>query len=1374
MPRRNVSAASSLPPAPSTQTPFDGSTLNNTSSGLDPPTAVGVGRKSDAVADDSERREVEVPRLGNLEERKVWAMLATEAVQLREGRAAAEYLAAAQRHNDAFHDRNNVVSCLEAQAALCDAQGHPDRALPCLLRASALLKTLGVTGSTAARWGKVAIAIGSMMRKMGTGNAKIRQTLQTACDALERSIYRGVHKAENSASAPAAAQGGQAAQPHGGVRPTPPQTVDLDAAIAFSGCVCLLAEASTTSDESTHSSSSEVGKATKANERGTSGTGTIMTTYPSATTTSAVVEDFASSRSMQQQGQKTATPFAVRILCGAADKLRPLGLHPALPAVLRHTAREWVRCWAKSSAAAGAAGAGATAVVSLSSASSSKARNNRGHDHGSPQRPNVSCLEEAAKCLAEAREVLSALAAEAEPTGDALSLPPPLVATETPSANAEDGDEPAGAKKGKGAADSKGGKKAAEGKSKNGAAAPSPPADSADATPAGESTTPTVAGSVSTPLGRCLTMVQLEEACVRAMLGRARGDGQSSTKAAEAAANGEGVTPVQKYMEASRPLGHPTVEEMSLPQIEQALTLAEMARERCNLSSSSGGKSGVTTNPGLLPLALAWEGSALALLASRAGLSDGAWVPRPPPPRPPTPPVQAEPIPAKGGKGAGKGGKEAKGGKGGAAAAAAAAAAAQAQEEKETAPVPPMQEGFELREQARWKLEQAMETAVAAKRWDAAGVAAFALAEMLGGDDASAAAAALMLHQSCRARGRMLRLLRGTLPQSNRYRLYMDRVSAAQGFLRGLHNLDTCDPFLVPSPSETGASVGGTAGEGTSSSTGDFPPAEASERMLSTYLEGWRRLECADKSTPWASSLRGLPEGLGVLSLQVSPDGTTLYAAGYAPISSLAVEPACGIEAGTSSAAGDGAVVWRHEMKPTEVRKLATLRSRMETFGGSVKRYCLEKCDEEGKKGDYVDTETDTNDDHRHDNNSKHGTTNRSNTDLSKADVEKTVAPSVVLSLSSAATVALPPRRLAGADCESELESIIAETEAALSPLWAEGVEGGLAPFLDRCRAEKLSLVLLMDEKLEKLPVEACAAVGGISSVSRDFSLHMLRHRLKATTNAASPGHDVVSNADMRYVADPLSEDPGVSPPTPPAAEAAKVSTPSRGAASKGKKGGGGKEQNATEGQTEEGERLPILKVLRECVGQDGGGGGKEKGTSVGSVKVSAWEGVGGDDHIPGVREWQSLVSGNGSASEGGFVYYGPGRCLSKLPPKHLVGLSASCKATILIDRADTSVSRRVESKQDTLKSPEQLEAEEPAQTAALFSLVGCQSVVLNMWSVTLHNNRRVICSLFRGWGEEGLSLGNALAAVRGDVGIKPRARFCTVLYGLPTLKYGP
>lgn len=41
----------------------------------------------------------------------------------------------------------------------------------------------------------------------------------------------------------------------------------------------------------------------------------------------------------------------------------------------------------------------------------------------------------------------------------------------------------------------------------------------------------------------------------------------------------------------------------------------------------------------------------------------------------------------------------------------------------------------------------AIRLAIAAKQWDAAGVAAFALGELLGGEDAVVAAGALMLHQ---------------------------------------------------------------------------------------------------------------------------------------------------------------------------------------------------------------------------------------------------------------------------------------------------------------------------------------------------------------------------------------------------------------------------------------------------------------------------------------------------------------------------------------------------------------------------------------------------------------------------------------------------
>ena len=40
---------------------------------------------------------------------QVWALLAKEAVLLGDCGAAAEYLAAAQKHNDAFHDRDNII-----------------------------------------------------------------------------------------------------------------------------------------------------------------------------------------------------------------------------------------------------------------------------------------------------------------------------------------------------------------------------------------------------------------------------------------------------------------------------------------------------------------------------------------------------------------------------------------------------------------------------------------------------------------------------------------------------------------------------------------------------------------------------------------------------------------------------------------------------------------------------------------------------------------------------------------------------------------------------------------------------------------------------------------------------------------------------------------------------------------------------------------------------------------------------------------------------------------------------------------------------------------------------------------------------------------
>lgn len=83
-------------------------------------------------------------------------------------------------------------------------------------------------------------------------------------------------------------------------------------------------------------------------------------------------------------------------------------------------------------------------------------------------------------------------------------------------------------------------------------------------------------------------------------------------------------------MEGSRPVVHPTAQDMELPQTEKALLLTGFATERSMQfltktsvkvaqgmqKLESGGASGAGML-GLLPLALAWEGSALAMLAAR-------------------------------------------------------------------------------------------------------------------------------------------------------------------------------------------------------------------------------------------------------------------------------------------------------------------------------------------------------------------------------------------------------------------------------------------------------------------------------------------------------------------------------------------------------------------------------------------------------------------------------------------------------------------------------------------------------------------------------------------------------------------------------------
>lgn len=251
---------------------------------------------------------------------------------------------------------------------------------------------------------------------------------------------------------------------------------------------------------------------------------------------------------------------ALGILGNAANRLRALGPHPALPAVLRRMAKEWVRKWAASVMLAGPLAAAPSGCSSIGVSSEVGAAGSKGcseHDLGAGGRAQdvngLKYLSYAAKCLAEARTVLSMIVASSEPVGDTLASVPATCKEndQTPAETVVDNEltTKSAGKKGKAAAESaqppgdggggRGGKK--------GSISGEADIITADSTStAGVDSSLAHSAAISTPLGRALVMVQLEEACVRVMMGRFGDEARSETQAVKAAANEEGVTPVQR------------------------------------------------------------------------------------------------------------------------------------------------------------------------------------------------------------------------------------------------------------------------------------------------------------------------------------------------------------------------------------------------------------------------------------------------------------------------------------------------------------------------------------------------------------------------------------------------------------------------------------------------------------------------------------------------------------------------------------------------------------------------------------------------------------------------------------------------------------
>jgi hypothetical protein len=350
------------------------------------------------------------------------------------------------------------------------------------------------------------------------------------------------------------------------------------------------------------------------------------------------------------------------------------------------------------------------------------------------------------------------------------------------------------------------------------------------------------------------------------------------------------------------------------------------------------------------------------------------------------------------------------------------------------------------------------------------------------------------------------------------------------------------------------------------------------------------------------------------------------------------------------------------------------------------------------------------------------------------------------------------PPLLSDDDAENEFLTIVSRMDALLRPALSS------PPFIQALgQCGGCQVIVMPDRALSGLPLEALSCLRTAASVTRDFSMHMLYHRYTSAMEVSGgKGKDPECKcSDMAAIIDPRAEDDGST--------------------------------------YQENPRASVMETFSQLA-QNGKGG-----------VASGWQSITGNDRIASVGDWQEMLT---TRQGGGLLYYGLGRPLAYYTPKTLAGLDAAgCQLIVFADRAENDTSNRRQSKLDNQKEAKTAYLENPYETAALASLVGANSVLLNQWATSFHANRHLVLNLFAGLKEKKLPLGEALqeiirppqaapvvpadkgsatgrpgskdskrggAASKAHTGsdepklasFKARVQFNTTVYGLPNMKF--
>ncbi|XP_055900491.1 cilia- and flagella-associated protein 46-like isoform X3 [Biomphalaria glabrata] len=280
-------------------------------------------------------------------------------------------------------------------------------------------------------------------------------------------------------------------------------------------------------------------------------------------------------------------------------------------------------------------------------------------------------------------------------------------------------------------------------------------------------------------------------------------------------------------------------------------------------------------------------------------------------------------------------------------------------------------------------------------------------------------------------------------------------------------------------------------------------------------------------------------------------------------------------------------------------------------------------------------------------------------------------------------------------------------------------------------------LVLLADIDLMELPLEACVhlqIVEGVISVSRDFSLQLLRKRVpeekkdekeekdakKKTSKDAvnvnsripgardakqkqtkvvplnrlvQPWQTEVNTNNFKYIVDPYLE-------------------------------------------CSDGERKKPIEVINSLL------------TTYESQFTSRWLGVTGSIHTPSLGEWEIYISESSA-----FIFYGFERFLSYIPPSKLATLNIpDCSILFSFDLSETAKSFQRQSKLDLHKLPSLLSLEAPVEMAMLSSLSGVKCIIGNQWHASLSENAIKLEETMEYLLKKGYCTGQALHMIQNPI----------------------